>query len=301
MRTIPGRWIVLLIGVILIGCSAGAAPHKSRKLTPATTQVSTEPRTLKFADVAQPIEHFQDDDHDIDLRNVIHFEGKTAGDVYFGQCDRVDADGDPTATVPLIVARAGKGTWGALSLADPRLPNAEFQFVATGPEEREVWGVLDDTLTGRGRVVMLVHSTDAGATWTITPIEKPFDSGEYDSFAMDASGRGRMSVYVAPTRNHPRRAGFYHFRTSDGGKTWSSPEHEPDAMDPADEVPSDEEPEPLKSIPTQTASTPLSLAGRGPGRGWKQMESAGVRTRIDSARFYPHPNPLPAREREQEE
>ena len=70
---------------------------------------------------------------------------------------------------------------------------------------------------------------------------------------MDKSGRGRLSVYVAPTKNHAHRAGYYHFRTTDAGQTWSPPEHEPDNLAPADEVSPEEDPEPLQSKPAQTA------------------------------------------------
>ena len=35
-------------------------------------------------------------------------------------------------------------------------------------------------------------------------------------------------------------------------------EVELDALDPADEVPTDEDPEPLKSVPTQTAMLPAA-------------------------------------------
>ena len=259
-----GRWPLVLFGMILIGCAGGAGPRAARRnLGPATTQ-SSAPRTIRFADGAQAIDHFQADDHDVDLRNVIHFDEKnSAADVYFGQCERTNADGDVTETFPLIVATVNgkKGGWRGLSLADPRLANAEWQFVAAGPGDNEMWGILDDTLTDKGKIVLLAHSTDGGAAWTISSIDKPFEAGGYDSFAMDVAGRGRLTVYVAPTKNHPRRGGFYHFRTTDGGKTWLPPEHEPDGLDPADQVPEDEDPEPLKSIPTQTARASAAAVG----------------------------------------
>jgi hypothetical protein len=75
-----------------------------------------------------------------------------------------------------------------------------------------------------------------------TAIDKPVGGGEYDSFAMSRDGRGRLTVYVAGTKDHPRRGGFYHFRTADGGQSWSRPEHERDDMTPADDVGDDDEP-----------------------------------------------------------
>src|SRR4051794_15900203 len=128
MQKTLGLWPIVLFGVILIGCAGGAGPRAARYLAPATTQ-SSEPRTLRFADGSQPIDHFQDDGHDVDLRNVIHVDEKaSSADVYFGQCERTNADGDVLDTFPLIVATLSgkKGGWRALSLADPRLGNAEW-------------------------------------------------------------------------------------------------------------------------------------------------------------------------------
>jgi hypothetical protein len=70
---------------------------------------------------------------------------------------------------------------------------------------------------------------------------------------MDKNGKGRLTVYIAPDAKHPKRAGFYHMRTTDAAKTWSAPEHEPDALDPAEEVPADEDVPPLREKPTQSA------------------------------------------------
>ena len=84
-------------------------------------------------------------------------------------------------------------------------------------------------------------------------VHKPFGAGDYDSFCMDKSGHGRLTVYISPDRKHPRRAGYYHLRTTDGAKTWSGPEHENDSLNPADDIPEDEEVAPLKDLPTQNA------------------------------------------------
>jgi hypothetical protein len=247
------RSSLALLAVALLGCAVAARRAvKSAPVTrTATAAVTTPPRRLRLAQQAVPIEKFRDDDHDVDLRNVLSFGGGR-GDVYFGQCDRIGAGDRTLSTIPLIVAMQ-KGAWVALSLEDPRLKDAEWQFVASGPADGEIWGVLDDSLDQRGKTVLLAHSLDTGATWSVTAINKPFGAGDYDSFRMDHAGHGRLSVYLAVTDRHPERAGFYHFHTPDGGRTWTTPEHEPDALDPADDVPEDQDPEPLKSAPAQTA------------------------------------------------
>ena len=252
--TLFRRSSLVLLTVALLGCAVAAR----RAAGPATTQavVTTRARKLDFS-AAVPIDKFRDDDHDVDLRNVISFDEKR-GDVYFGQCDEIGDNDETLSTVPLVVAQQ-KGAWVALSLEDARLKNAEWQFVATGPSDNEIWGVLDDSLEHKGRTLLVAHSTDEGKTWSVTAVNKPFGTGDYDSFRMDKSGHGRLSVYLTAGKKHPERAGFYHFHTPDAGKTWQPADHEPDALQPADDVPTDEDPEPLKSTPTQTAMLP---AGR---------------------------------------
>ena len=61
----------------------------------------------------------------------------------------------------------------------------------------------------------------------------------FDSFCMDRQGHGRLSLYVYRDQAKLRQAGYYHYRTIDGGKTWTGPEHEPDGMLPADDAPDD--------------------------------------------------------------
>ena len=237
----------VLLCCIAVGCAAIGAKRSTTH--PATTQASAAPRTLHLSD-AVPIVRFRTGDRDVDLRNRITYDG--GRDLYFGQVDTVNGDGETSATLPVVVGLI-KGGWVALSLEDPRLKNAEWQFVASGPAEKEIWGVLDDSLNHKGKVLLLAHSTDAGQTWSVASVEKPFGAGDYDSFAMDRNGHGRLSIYVAPDDKHPRRAGFYHLHTTDAAKTWSAPDHEADALDPAEEVPADEDIPPLKEAPTQSA------------------------------------------------
>jgi hypothetical protein len=256
--TLFRRCSIALLAVALLGCAV-AARRATRPNATTPSPVTTRPRVVGFAQQAVPIEKFRDEDHDVDLRNVLSDDDDAhagaGGDVYFGQCDQLGAGDETASTVPLVVMMQ-KGAWVALSLEDPRLKNAEWQFVASGPADGEIWGVLDDSLNYRGTALLVAHSADTGATWTVTAVNKPFGGGDYDSFRMDRTGHGRLSVYLAGTRRHPERAGFYHFRTTDAGKTWTAPEHEPDALEPADEVPADEDPEPLQTPPTQTAMLP---------------------------------------------
>ena len=93
-------------------------------------------------------------------------------ELYFGQAETYDNDDNVIATEPIVVARVG-ASWMALSLADPRIDNAEWLFNAAGPKAGEIWGVLDDQIDEKSAAVLLLaHSSDAGQTWTITPLPK---------------------------------------------------------------------------------------------------------------------------------
>jgi hypothetical protein len=230
----------LLMAIVVASLATGCTATALAATHPATTRATTQPRVLRMTD-AFPVERFEGGGVEVSLTQRIQFTG--GRELLFGQAEAYDENDDVVATSPVIVQDRG-GVRTGVSVADPRLANGEWQFVGTGPRRGEAWGVLDDTLTSRGRAVLLVHTTDSGATWTVTPIDKPFGAaGEYDSFAMSRDGHGRLTIYVAGTRQRPRRAGFYHFRTTDGGATWSpSPEHERDDLTPADDADVDDPP-----------------------------------------------------------
>jgi hypothetical protein len=241
------RWPLILLGCVVVGCASMGARRAAP--TPATTQSSNNARVLHIAD-AVPIMHFRTGERDVDLTNRISYSG--AAVYYFGQADTYNGDGDVDETTPLVVAKV-KGKWCALDLQDERLKNAEWQYIASGPAVGEIWGVLDDSLKHEAKVVLLVHSVDAGHTWTVESIRKPYGLGDYDSFCMDKNGHGRLTFYVEPNDKHPRRGGFYSMHTTDGARTWTAAEHEPDNLQPADEIPEDEDVPPLKDEPTQSA------------------------------------------------
>jgi len=239
------RWTICVIGCIALGCGSMGA----RRAQSAATQASASPRTLNIAD-GKPIAQYRSGERDVDLANRVSYEG--GNDLYFGQADTYNGDGDVKSTLPLVVASV-KGRWLALNVEDSRMKDAQWQFVATGPADGEIWGVLDDSLNHKATVLLLAHSTNYGKAWTVTSVQKPFGTGDFDSFCLDKSGRGRLSVYVSLDDKHPHRAGYYHLRTTDAAKTWSAAEHEPDALDPAEDIPDDEEVAPLKETPTQNA------------------------------------------------
>jgi hypothetical protein len=234
--------VIGFVVALTAGCAA-AASHPTTSTRPAT-----QPHVVHLSS-AVPLNKLRTEQTDFDLHNRMQSGGQT---LYFGQLDTTESQDETTATAPVIVAKV-KGEWRALSLADSRVPNAEFLFVASGPAKGEIWTVLDNQIDAPAAVVLLAHSTDAGQTWALSTVHKPRGVGSYDSFSMDKTGHGRLTVHVSGKQSN-RSSGFYHFRTSDDGQTWSSPDFEPDHLKRADEVPEDEDPEPLKDLPSITTT-----------------------------------------------
>jgi hypothetical protein len=164
------------------------------------------------------------------------------GRLYFGTMDSFNNDEEVVGSVPILAKKVG-GDWVALPLTDPRLKDAAWAYTGGGPKPGEVWGVLDASLNVNQADLILAHSTDAGATFTISALHKPDEAADFDSFCLGPDGKGRISVYLsAEVSSASAKPGFYHFRTIDGGKTWSSAEYEPDAMSPGRDVPEDDQP-----------------------------------------------------------
>jgi hypothetical protein len=89
---------------------------------------------------------------------------------------------------------------------------------------------------------------------------KPRASADFDSFSLGPDGKGRLTVYLSGEEASVSRPGYYHYRSADGGKTWSkTPDYEPDAMTPGREVPEDEQPDSPKDIVRPAALSPAAL------------------------------------------
>lgn len=166
------------------------------------------------------------------------------GHIYFGELDTYDDDNNVTASVP-ILAKKLHGNWKALPINDSRLMNANWAYVGAGPNRGEVWGVLDASLDDNQPDLLIAHSTDGGATFDLTPLPKPDEVASFDSFCIGPDGKGRITVYISADDDAKNaKPGYYSFRTTDGGKSWSpATDYEPDAMTPAKDVPDEDQPD----------------------------------------------------------
>jgi hypothetical protein len=241
MMFLLARTIVsLLMLFTFAGCSAqpvSGAPATQSQPGPATQL--DDAITLNLDD-AVAADDLQTGDWEIDLPSQIPFKDRP---LYFGQLAIFNSDDKATASVPVIGFKKDQKLM-ALRIDDPRLVNANWSYIAAGPTNSEFWGVLDAATDDRQPQIVIAHSADSGQTLQLTSLPKPLPVAVFDSFCMDRQGHGRLSLYVYRDQAKLRRAGYYHYRTSDGGKTWSGPEHEVDGMLPADDAPADVVPDP---------------------------------------------------------
>jgi hypothetical protein len=218
------------------------APGRSVGNSPAAP--TTGP-TIRLAD-AVPLVKLLTEDWQANLTDKLDAPQVNQA-LYFGELDAyTDPDADtstdaPDDAIPILAIKTDE-SWKAIPLVSVSLRQAGWKYVAAGPAPGEVWGALD-TVAGDSRPrFVLAHSTDGGASFTLTPFTKPCKLAQFFDFAMSRDGHGRATVSL-DTDCGPHQAGLYHYQTSNDGKTWSPPTFEPDVMLRSDPVPDDEQPD----------------------------------------------------------
>ena len=220
---------------MLVLLCAGCASHVRAD---ATTRPAEDARTIKLSDAVNLDDLTKDGEADLSHQLRLSRGGR----IYFGTINTFDNDEKQTSSLPIIAKKTGD-SWRALVVEDPRLKDASWSYVGGGPHHGEVWGVLDASLDADQPELLLAHSSDGGATFTLTALHKPDPKADFDSFCIGPDKKGRVTVYVSPDPDSgSTKPGYYHFRTSDDGKTWSKPEYEPDVMWPARDVPDEDQP-----------------------------------------------------------
>jgi hypothetical protein len=235
--------ILIAVLSLLTGCAAASAGAPSTAPTSAPEQ-----QLLRMSD-AVPISRLRTNDNGIDFASRVKTAAGRA--LLFGQLDTYSDDGEVIATEPVIAYKDAADVTQVLRINDSRLHDASWQFVATGPKAGEIWGVLDASLEALQENILLMHSTDDGQTFTVIAIHKPDRRADYDSFCLDKTGRGRLSVFMAGDAKRHLLQGYYNYLSTDGGATWSSPQREPDALKRADDASDDDQDD--SAPPTQRA------------------------------------------------
>jgi hypothetical protein len=140
------------------------------------------------------------------------------------------------SSFPMLLKKFGE-TWRIVEISEA--PGQEWVHAAAGPADGEAWGFLDlvnDHPDTKAPQLTLIHTTDNGLTWQyFSAIKKPAPAAYMVDFALSDSGAGRLTLHLLEN-NDPVAQGYYHYKTKDGGKTWTGPNAEPDETTEAESL-----------------------------------------------------------------
>lgn len=156
--------------------------------------------------------------------------------VYFGSAQVSQWDFWPV----ILIVREGEPP----RLVDTKaagLDNHAWVYAGVSEDEQHWWAIADFAVEGPGHTLELIASHDGGETWDYwVSIPKPNYWALFESFEMDASGHGRLTVrfesgtdpgFVQAAKHalRPQRtqaeSGRYTYRTRDWGRSWKGPSH----------------------------------------------------------------------------
>jgi hypothetical protein len=129
------------------------------------------------------------------------------------------------ATAPVILKKIGN-RWKITELAEA--PQQQWGQVAIGPAKAELWAILDAAGDNESEQITLLHSTDAGNSWQFAvAVQKVSSFADFSAFSLAKSGQGRLTLHLTEDDDNITH-GYYHYTTSDGGKSFRGPSFEPD-------------------------------------------------------------------------
>jgi hypothetical protein len=240
---------LLVLWLFLNASICGCAQHAK---SPASS-ANDSPHVLRMNDSIDLAKLLRADEQ-VNLTHKLNMQ-HDGGTIYFGELDTYDDEDQLASSAPIIVRKSGT-RWRGIRVSDPRLKDANWAYVGAGPKPGEIWGILDQSSDIADEVqaeLIIAHSTDGGQTFSLMPLPKPNDAASFDSICIGPNGRGRLTMYLSSEDESTERPGFYHFQTSDSGRTWArAARYEADALSAAQSVSDDEQPD-LQN-PVQTAS-----------------------------------------------
>jgi hypothetical protein len=192
--------------------------------TPATGAVSGH--TLKIADGS--------DLAAVQNQQMLHPQYELTPDevdvpVIFG----VVQNDEKKSSSPVLLKKFGNN-WKFIEVSEAR--DQEWVYAAACPSRNEIFAVLDAAGDNEADQLLLLRSTDKGSSWQyFSAIKKNTPAAEYAGFSISKTGEGRLTMHLDEDEDDIAH-GYYHYRTADGGKTWTGPSFEPDDVVEADSL-----------------------------------------------------------------
>jgi len=91
-----------------------------------------------------------------------------------------------------------------------------------------IWGIAEYGYGDQGERLEIIMSADYGETFChVASLLKPHYSAEFRAFHMNQKGYGQLVIYNEESSFH---SGYYIYKTSDWGNSWSQPDYAPDIL-----------------------------------------------------------------------
>jgi len=226
------RIIALLLAFSLAACNKTETPPAPSASTPGGAAAS--PATPANAAVSAHTFRLADgsDLAGIKNQNMLHPQFELTPDevdspLIFG----VVQNDEKHSSSPVLVKKFGP-FWKVIEVSEAR--EQEWVYAAACPARKEVWGILDASGEPRASQLTLLRSIDGGNSWQyFSAVKKMTPAAEYAGFSIARSGEGRLSMHVEEDDGDVSH-GYYHYKTIDGGKSWTGPTLESDDVVEAD-------------------------------------------------------------------
>jgi hypothetical protein len=220
----------LTLATILAACgktetpAPPPGPAASANNTPATGAVSGH--TFKITDGA--------DLAAVKNQQMLHPQFELTPDevdapVIFG----VVQNDEKKSSSPVLIKKFG-AAWKIVEVSEAR--DQEWAYAAACPSRNEIFAVLDGAGDNETGQLTILRSTDKGSSWQyFSAVKKITPAAEYAGFSIAKPGEGRLSMHLEDDEDDIVH-GYYHYKTADGGKTWTGPSLEPDDVVEADSL-----------------------------------------------------------------
>ena len=242
--------------LLMAGCAAHAGDRQAAASQPSASDDAPSTRaageaialkwtTLKLDDVRPLIRVAKaGESAEFAYKLKVKGNGTAGGDgrtLYFGEMRNGDDQ-----FMPVVGTRNGQQY--KIVKVESEWGYDQWTGVFSGPRPGDVWAVLDqgdDSAEGvhvnRTDEVTLVRSADGGRTFQVATLRKPCHKAAFNDLVMSRDGHGRVTLSLGEDCGK-FKMGLYHYRTTDGGKSFQRPQFEADNTKPAEEVPDEEQP-----------------------------------------------------------
>ena len=230
---------LLILGLFCHGCGTAKKDPAPTTQPVASTPSSSDTIPIVWTQIAmndfQPLLKLEQagDDAEFSYKLSLGQEGDRV--LYFGEIKNNDDQ-----FMPIMALRMGKH-FVAMKMQKEWSYN-QWEQVVAGPKDDEIWGFFNQAEDNQKHEMTLLHSLDGGKTFTLGVMRKPCKEATFYDLVMAKNGSGLLTLALAKDCNDRLKAGLYHYRTTNGGFTWSRPEYEPNGIQPSDDVPDDEQP-----------------------------------------------------------